>query len=165
MCWYLRTVEKAYIRMPRQELWYCMRKVGESPERWRYEVSRSKIEYVCVHEKATDGKLKLRGAEVVKVDQFKYLGLMQCNGQLAREAKGRVLGWSAWRRVSVVICDRRIVTTMKVKVSRMVARPAMMYGTERPGLLFLYRPRLCIQVNKLACEGKCVCYEKGNFLL
>lgn len=120
---------------------------------------------MCVHEKATDGKLKLRGAEVVKVDQFKYLGLMQCNGQLAREVKGRVLGWSAWRRVSVVICDRRIVTTMKVKVSRMVARPAMMYGTERRGLLFLYRPRLCIQVNKLACEGKCVCYEKGNFLL
>lgn len=93
---------------------------------------------MCVHEKATDGKLKLRGAEVVKVDQFKYLGLMQCNGQLAREVKGRVLGWSAWRRVSVGICDRRIVTTMKVKVSRMVARPAMIYGMERRLLAFCF---------------------------
>ena len=50
-------------------------------ERWRHalerreiKVIRSKTEYTCVDEKGDSGIVRLQGAEVVKVDEFKYLG-------------------------------------------------------------------------------------------
>ena len=56
--------------------------------RWRYalerrgmKVSRSKREYMCVNEKGDSGTVRLQGTEVVKVDEFKYLGsTVQSNG-------------------------------------------------------------------------------------
>ena len=35
-------------------------------------VSRSKIEYMCVNKMETSGIVRLQGAEVVKVQTFKY---------------------------------------------------------------------------------------------
>ena len=50
-------------------------------ERWRYalerkemKVSTSKTEYMFMNEKGNSGTVRLQGAEVVKVDEFKYLG-------------------------------------------------------------------------------------------
>ena len=39
-------------------------------------------------------------------------------------------GWSSWRKVSGVICDRRVSGKAKRKVYRVVVRPAMMSGLE-----------------------------------
>lgn len=56
---------------------------------------------------------------------------VQSNGECGREVKKRVqAGWSGWRRVTGVICDRRVSARMKGKVYKTVVRPAMLYGME-----------------------------------
>ncbi|KAK3520002.1 hypothetical protein QTP70_010838 [Hemibagrus guttatus] len=220
----LENLEKAYDRVPREELWYCMRKSGvaekyvrvvqdmyersrtvvrcavgqteefkvevglhqalspflfaivmdqlsqkvrqESPwtmmfaddivicsesreqveenlERWRFalerrgmKVSRSKTEYMCVNEREGSGTVRLQGEEVKKVQEFKYLGsTVQSNGECGKEVKKRVqAGWNGWRKVSGVLCDRKISVRIKGKVYRTVVRPAMLYGLETVSL-------------------------------
>ncbi|KAK3565487.1 hypothetical protein QTP86_010866 [Hemibagrus guttatus] len=178
-------LEKAYDRVPREELWYCMRKSGvaenyvrvvqdqlseevrqESPwtmmfaddieicsesreqvevnlERWRFalerrgmKVSGSKTEYMCVNEREGSGTVRLQGEEVKKVQEFKYLGsTVQSNGECGKEVKKRVqAGWNGWRKVSGVLCDRKISARIKGKVYRTVVRPAMLYGLETVSL-------------------------------
>ncbi|KAK3559780.1 hypothetical protein QTP86_020729 [Hemibagrus guttatus] len=222
----LTNLEKAYDRVPREELWYCMRKSGvaekyvrvvqdmyersrtvvrcavgqteefnvevglhqgsalspflfaivmdqlsvevrqESPwtmmfaddivicsesreqveenlERWRFalerrgmKVSGSKTEYMCVNEREGSGTVRLQGEEVKKVQEFKYLGsTVQSNGECGKEVKKRVqAGWNGWRKVSGVLCERKISARIKGKVYRTVVRPAMLYGLETVSL-------------------------------
>ena len=61
-----------------------------------------------------------------------YLGsMMQESGGCEREVKKRVqAGWNGWRRVSGVICNRRLPARVKGKVYSSVIRPAMVYGLE-----------------------------------
>ncbi|KAK3520561.1 hypothetical protein QTP70_027096 [Hemibagrus guttatus] len=219
-------LEKAYDRVPREELWYCMRKSGvaekhvrvvqdmyersrtvvrcavgqteefkvevglhqgsalspflfamvmdqlseevrqESPwtmmfaddivicsefreqmeenlEGWRFalerrgmKVSRSKTEYMCVNEREGSGTVRLQGEEVKKVQEFKYLGsTVQSNGECGKEVKKRVqAGWNGCRKVSGVLCDRKISARIKGKVYRTVLRAAMLYGLETVSL-------------------------------
>lgn len=117
--------------------------VEENLERWRYElerrgmkVNRSKTEYLCVNGREDGGMVRMQGVEVVKVDEFKYLGsTVQSNGECGKEVKKRVqAGWSGWRRVSGVICDRRVAARVKGKVYKTVVRPAMLYGMETVAL-------------------------------
>ncbi|KAK3538588.1 hypothetical protein QTP86_006676 [Hemibagrus guttatus] len=117
--------------------------VEESLERWRFalerrgmKVSRSKTEYMCVNEKEGSGTVRLQGEEVKKVQEFKYLGsTVQSNGECGKEVKKRVqAGWNGWRKVSGVLCDRKISARIKGKVYRTVVRPAMLYGLETVSL-------------------------------
>ena len=56
---------------------------------------------------------------------------MQESGGCEREVKKRVhAGWNGWRRVSGVICDKRLTAKVKGKVYSSVVRPAMVYGLE-----------------------------------
>ncbi|KAJ8375265.1 hypothetical protein SKAU_G00058450 [Synaphobranchus kaupii] len=116
--------------------------VEESLEKWRYalerrgmKVSRSKTEYMCVNGREDEG-VRMQGVEVAKVDEFKYLGsTVQSNGDCDREVKKRVqAGWCGWRRVTGVICDRRVPARVKGKVYSRVVRPAMLYGLETVAL-------------------------------
>ncbi|KAK3548065.1 hypothetical protein QTP70_004495 [Hemibagrus guttatus] len=197
-------LEKVYDRVPREELWYCMRKSGvaekyvrvvqdmyersrtvvrcavgqteefkvevglhqglalspfllamvmdqfesreqveENLERWRFvlerrgmKVSRSKTEYMCVNEREGSGTVRLQGEEVKKVQEFKYLGsTVQSNGECGKEVKKRVqASWNGWRKVSGVLCDKKISARIKGKVYRTVVRPAMLYGLETVSL-------------------------------
>ncbi|MCJ8737661.1 hypothetical protein PDJAM_G00026650 [Pangasius djambal] len=113
--------------------------VEENLERWRFalerrgmKVSRSKTEYMCVNEREGSGTVRLQGEEVKKVQEFKYLGsTVQSNGQCGKEVKKRVqAGWNGWRKVSGVLCDRKISARIKGKVYKTVVRPAMLYGLE-----------------------------------
>ncbi|KAK3529612.1 hypothetical protein QTP70_032034, partial [Hemibagrus guttatus] len=99
-------------------------------------VSRSKTEYMCVNEREGSGTVRLQGEEVKKVQEFKYLGsTVQSNGECGKEVKKRVqAGWNGWRKVSGVLCDRKISARIKGKVYRTVVRPAMPYGLETVSL-------------------------------
>ncbi|XP_062866594.1 uncharacterized protein LOC134329279, partial [Trichomycterus rosablanca] len=114
--------------------------VEDNLERWRYalerrgmKVSRSKTEYMCVNGRETGGTVRLQGAEVTKVKDFKYLGsTVQENGECGKEVKKRVqAGWSGWRKVSGVICDKRVTAKVKGKVYKTVVRPAMLMDKVR----------------------------------
>ncbi|KAK3556427.1 hypothetical protein QTP70_008339 [Hemibagrus guttatus] len=118
-------------------------KVEENLERWRFalerrgmKVSRSKTEYMCVNEREGSGTVRLQGEEVKKVQEFKYLrSTVQSNGECWKEVKKRVqAGWNGWRKVSGVLCDRKISARIKGKVYRTVVRPAMLYGLETVSL-------------------------------
>ena len=70
--------------------------------------------------------------KVPRVKEFKYLGSMvQKSGSCKRQIKRRVqAGWNRWRKVSGVICDRRLPARVKGKVYSSVIRPAMVYELE-----------------------------------
>ncbi|KAK3558847.1 hypothetical protein QTP86_028719, partial [Hemibagrus guttatus] len=111
--------------------------VEENLERWRcalerrgMKVSRSKTEHVCVNEREGSGTVRLQDEEVKKVQEFKYLGsTVHSNGECGNEVKKRVqAGWNGWRKVSGVLCDRKISARIKGKVYRTVVRAAMLYG-------------------------------------
>ena len=112
-------------------------------ERWRdalekrgMKVSRSKTEYMCVNERGNGNRIQMQGEEVSKVEEFKYLGTtVQGNGECDREVKKRIqAGWNGWRRVSGVICDKRISAKVKGKMYKTVVRPAILYGLEAAAL-------------------------------
>ncbi|KAK2890506.1 hypothetical protein Q8A73_018806 [Channa argus] len=117
--------------------------VEENLEKWRsalenrgMKLSRSKTEYMCVNERDPGGTVRLQGAEVKKVQDFKYLGsTVQSNGECGKEVKRRVqAGWNGWRKVSGVLCDKRVSARMKGKVFKTVVRPAMLFGLETVAL-------------------------------
>ena len=190
-------LEKAYDRVPREELWYCMRKSGivgsfkvkvglhqgsalspflfamildrltdevrrEPPwtmlfaddiviceetreeveqrlESWKYalerrgmKISRSKTEYLCINGGNDDETVKMEDTKVPRVKEFKYLrSTVQESGGCERKVKKRVqAGWNGWRKVSGVICEKRLPARVKGKVYSSVVRPAMVYGLE-----------------------------------
>ena len=95
-------------------------------------VSRSKTEYFCINGGNDEKTVKMEDTKVPKVKKFKYLGsTLQESGGCEREVKKRVPAeWNRWRKVSVVICDRRLPARVKGKVYSSVVRPAMGYGLE-----------------------------------
>ena len=101
-------------------------------ERRGIKVSRSKIEYLCINGGNDDETVKMADTKVPRVKEFKYLGsTVQESGSCEREVKKRVqAGWNGWRKVSGVICDRRLPARVKGKVYSSVVRPAIVYGLE-----------------------------------
>ena len=99
-------------------------------------VNRRVTEYMCVNESQVKGTVKMQGEKVAKVEDFKYLGsTVQSNGECGREVKKRVpAGWNGWRRMSGVICDRRVPARVKGKVYRVTVRPILLYGLETVAL-------------------------------
>ena len=121
-----------------------MERVEEKLESWRYaleirgmKVNRRKTEYMCVNERQVNGTVKMKGEEVAKVEDFKYLGsTVQSNGECGREVKKRVqAGWNGCRIMSGVICDMRVPARVKGKVYKVAVRPAMLYGLETVALM------------------------------
>ena len=95
-------------------------------------VNRSKTKYLCINGGNDDETVKMEDTKVPRVKEFKYLGsTVQESGSCEREVKKRVqAGWNVWRRVSGVICDRRLRARVKGKVYSSMVRPAMVYGLE-----------------------------------
>ena len=98
-------------------------------------VSRSKTEYLCINGGNDKEAMKMEDTKVPRVKEFKYLGSMvQESGGCEKEVKKREqAGWNGWRRVSGVICDKRLPARVKGKVYSSVVRPAMVYGLETVG--------------------------------
>ena len=113
--------------------------VEQRLESWKYalerrgmKVSRSKTKYMCINGGNDNETVKMEDTKVPRVKEFKYLGSMvQERGGCEREVKKRVqAGWNGWRKVSGVICDRKLPARVKGKVYSSVVRPAMVYGLE-----------------------------------
>ena len=115
------------------------KQVEEKLESWRYalerrgmKVNRGKTEYMCVNERQDNDSdtVKMQGEELAKVEDLKYLGsTVQSNGECGREVKNRVqAGWSGWRGMPGVVCDRRVPARVKGKVYNVAMTPAMLYG-------------------------------------
>ena len=108
-------------------------------ESWRYalerremKANRLKSEYLCINGENDDETVKMEDTNVPRVKEFKYLGsTVQESGSCEREVKKRVqAGSNGWRKVSGIICDRRLPARVKEKVVDSVVRPAMVYGLE-----------------------------------
>ena len=111
--------------------------VEQRLESWRYalerrvmKVSRSNTEYLCINGENDDETVMMEDTKVPRVKKFKYLGsTVQESGGCEREVKKSVqAGWNGWRKVSEVICDKRLPARVKGKVYNLVVRPAMVYG-------------------------------------
>ena len=75
----------------------------------------------------------MEDTKVSRVKEFKYLGsTVQERGGCEREVKRRVQAWNwnRWKRVSGVICDRRLPARVKEKVYSLMVRPTIVYGLE-----------------------------------
>ena len=77
----------------------------------------------------------MEDTKVPRVKEFKYLGsTVQESSGCEKEVKKRVqAGWNGWRKVSGVICDRRLPARVNEKVYSSVSQvhtPAMVYGLE-----------------------------------
>ena len=74
--------------------------------------------------------INLQGENLERVNTFKYLGAtLEDNGDLDAEMTHRIQsGWKSWKRVSGILCDRRMSLRIKGKVYKTVVRPAMMYS-------------------------------------
>ena len=94
--------------------------------------TRSNTKYLCINGGNDKETVKMEDTKVLRVKEFKYLGsTVQESGSCEREVKKRVqAGWNGWRRVSGVICDRRLPARVKGKLYSSVVRPTMVYGLE-----------------------------------
>ena len=109
-------------------------------ERWRYalesrglRISRKKTEYMTTElDGDQQSTIKLAGENIKRVNEFKYLGSVLDNeGNMEKEINNRIhSGWNNWRKVSGVICDRKVPVRLKGRVHKAVVRPALTYGLE-----------------------------------
>ena len=76
--------------------------------------------------------VNIQGENLERVNTLKYLGATLAeNRELDAEMTHRIQsGWKNWKRISRILCDRRISLRVKWKVYNTVVRPAMMYGAE-----------------------------------
>ena len=71
--------------------------------------------------------------EIIKrVQAFKYLGThVSEDGELDIEVNHRVqCGWNACKRLSGILCDRKVNVQLKGKVYKTAVRPAVLYSCE-----------------------------------
>ena len=77
-------------------------------------------------------ELKMQGEKVKRAKNFKYLGsTVSSDGRREEEVRRRIqAGWMSWKKVSGVLCDRKLSARVKGKMYKSVVRPAMLYGME-----------------------------------
>ena len=102
--------------------------------RW-LKINRKKTVYLRF---IVDGNLEgnsdihIQGENLDRMNTFKYLGATLAeNGDLDTEMTHRLEPeWKHWKRISGILCDRRIRFRVKGKVYKTVVRLAMVYGAE-----------------------------------
>ena len=98
-------------------------------------INRTKTVYLRFNvDRNLDGNsdINIQGENLERVNTFKYLGATLAeNGNLDAEMTHRIQsGCKNWKRISGILCDRRISLSVKGKVYKTVVRPAMMYSAE-----------------------------------
>ena len=119
-------------RKNHRELEEDLKILRNAQERRGLKVSRSKTEYLRVGGVDDGEQLKLQGEKVKRAKNFKYLGsTVNSDGRCEEEVRRRIQAvWMSWRKVSRVLCDRKLSAKVKGKLYKSVVRPAMLYGME-----------------------------------
>ncbi|XP_046986893.1 uncharacterized protein LOC124561545 [Schistocerca americana] len=113
-------------------------RLEEKLEDWRKElgergmkISGTKSEYLALKH-VQMRSCKIQDDELKSVCKFKYLrSHIQRDGGLESEIQHRInCGWNNWRKMSGVLCDKKVRIGLKGKVFKSVVRPAMIYGVE-----------------------------------
>ena len=89
-------------------------------------MNRSKTEYLKVGGADVGEELKLQGDVVTKMKKFKYLGsTVGSDGRCEEEVRRRIqAGWMSWKKVSGVVCDRKLSAKVIGKMYQSVVRLA-----------------------------------------
>ena len=112
-------------------------KVERRLENWRkamedrgMRVSREKTEYLCLG--SQEDQVHMEGSQLKRVEDFKYLGsTVQMDGGMEKEVAKRIqAGWGAWRKVTGIMCDRKVPAAVKGRMYKTMIRPAMLYCME-----------------------------------
>ncbi|XP_047471559.1 uncharacterized protein LOC125026998 [Penaeus chinensis] len=105
----------------------CAREKGvleDNLEQWRdaleergIKKSRSKTEYMCLNGLSL-GSVNLQDSQLPVTDNFKYLGsTIQSGGGTKVEVTRRIqCGWNNWKKMSGVLCDRKVPPRVKGKL-------------------------------------------------
>ncbi len=74
----------------------------------------------------------MQSAQLPQVTEFKYLGgTLHSDGDMSTEInKMNQCGWNNWRKMSGVLCDKRVPPHVKGKIHNTIVQPAMVYGME-----------------------------------
>ena len=93
---------------------------------------REETEYLKAGGVDDGEELKLQGESVKRAKNFKYLvSTLSSDGRCEEEVRRRIQAeWMSWKKVSGVLCDRKLSARVKGKMCRSVVRPAMLYGIE-----------------------------------
>ena len=86
----------------------------EALEKIGINVSRARTEYTCLNGTPL-GSVKKQSAQLPQVTEFKYLGsTLQSDGDMSTEINKRTqCGWNNWRKMSGILCDKRVLTTTR----------------------------------------------------
>ena len=116
-------------------------------EQWRealgkrgMKVSRANTEYMCLPH----------------VTEFKYLGsTLQSDGDMNTEViKKTECGWNNWRKMSGILCEKRIPPHVKGKIHKMIVQPAMLYRMETVPMTSSHAKKLEVTEMKM-CRWAC----------
>ena len=103
----------------------------EALEKRGMKVSIAKTEFMCLNGTPLRS-VKMQSAQLPQVTEFKYLGsTLQSDGDMTTEINKRNhCGWNNWRKLSGVLCDKRVPPHVKGKIHKTIVQPAMLYGME-----------------------------------
>ena len=92
-------------------------------------MSRSKMKYMCCNGNS-EGELKIGEEAIPTVTEFKYLGsTVESAGGVDSEVNRRIqAGWNNWRKMSSILCDKKVLNRVKGKILKTVVQPAMLFS-------------------------------------
>ena len=100
-------------------------------ERRGLKVSRNKNEYLKTGDVDDGGKLKLQGENVNRAKNLKNLGSTVSSDGRCEEVMRRIqAGWMSWKKLSGVLCDRKLSARVTGKMYKSIVRPARLSGVE-----------------------------------
>ena len=115
-------------------------------------VSRAKTEYMCLNGTPL-GSVKMQSAQLPQVTEFKYLGCtLQSDGDMSTEISK--CGWNNWRKMSGLLCDKRVPPHVKGKIHKTIVQPAMLYGMETAPVTSSHLKKLEVTEMKM-CRWAC----------
>ena len=113
-------------------------------------ISRTKTEYLCYngHEQES---IKLGQEYIPQVKEFKYLGsTVTADGDSDKEISRRIqAGWSNWRKVTGIVCDKKAPNRVKGRILSTVVHPAMLYGIETLPMTGRQENKLEVAANRM----------------